>query len=124
MLKRIPAAMFALMFAALPLAARADLYINVIAMRVVWQGADGCEYLRTSNAAAVYRCNRNAEAGNLMTLADYGGHYYGNCTLKWWGTRGGHWHYEFKKNDFPKDPVHCSGYWQNSNTLDVELKEK
>ena len=124
MSKRIPIAVLALVIAALPLAARADLYVNVIAMRVVWQGADGCTFLRTGGPASVYQCNKNAEVGSLMTLSDYGGQYRGTCTLKWWGTRGGHWHYEFKKNDFPHDPVQCSGYWQNSNTLDVQLKKK
>ena len=121
MITKISTAALTVMMAALPLTARADLYINIASLKAVWQTTDGCDFARTSGAFAVYHCKGSS---GKMALTDYSHRYQGSCTLDWWGTRGGHWHYTFSKNDFGKDNVMCYGHWQNSNTLNVGEKSK
>lgn len=90
--------------------ARADLWINLKDMTATFQDGDRCTFERYNHREAVYSCR----GAGRIEVTDWERTTRKSCLVRWWGTSGGHWHYEIQRN-----AISCKGYWQNSNTLDI-----
>ncbi len=113
MIARTTAAFFAFAVAIAPLAALADLYVNLTDLKLV-SHVGNCG----ANGASKYRCTYKGE----LSLASIRSGSSSNCVVSFWPSDGGfgdlNWHYNFTKNNG------CEASWTNANTLRVWVKPK
>lgn len=109
MMVRVLSICLALAFAALPLAARADLWVNLSGLKVTNYGDSNCDRVPSGE-----RCISNGQ----LTLGTTNPNRPASCAFKFWPTSGGHWHFDWTKNSG------CKANWINGNTLEVGQDRK
>lgn len=109
MIVRVLSFCVALAFAASPLIARADLWVNLSGLKVTDYGSSNCD-----RVVGGLRCISNGH----LTLGSTDSNRPASCAFKFWPTSGGHWHYDFTKNSG------CKANWINGNTLEVGQDRK
>lgn len=113
MIARLAATAFAFAIASAPLAAMADLYVNLTDLRLSSHQGN-C----TLSSMHGYHCTYKGE----LTLKATKGGNSSHCVVSFWPSSGSwgsaQWHYNFTSNDGRE------ASWTNSNTLSVKLKPK
>lgn len=95
----------ALAFAAAPMVARADLWVNLKGLKVTDYGGSKCDKVFVNGLKCISNGQLALDTTDRAKPA--------SCAFKFWPTVGGHWHFDFTRNSG------CKANWINGNTLEI-----